>query len=881
MTLPTGARLGPYEIVAPLGAGGMGEVYRARDTRLERTVAIKVLSSRLSATPEVRQRFEREAKTISQLSHPHICALHDVGREGETEYLVMEYLEGETLADRLLKGPLPLEQTLRYGMQIADALDKAHRQGIVHRDLKPGNVMITKSGVKLLDFGLAKALAPPSAALDLTAVPTQAAPVTQAGTLLGTVPYMAPEQLEGREADARTDIFAFGGVVLYEMATGRRAFSGTNQASLISSILRDDPVPISRVQPLAPRALDRIVRTCLAKDPEDRWQTARDVGLQLEFAASERTVEIPAPVPAKRRRATWLPWVVALVFVAVATASILRRPASGKFPAYAIRFSVPPPPNVSFGYSVETCFLAISPDGSQLAYVAFDSGGNRRIFLRPLSALEARPIAGTEGASSVFYSPDGKSVGFFAGDRLKRVELGGGAPVTICEIPPGVGHSGTWGRGGDILFASVQGEAIHRVATSGGSPEKLVQPDRSRGEVRTFWPSYLPDGKRYLYLLRYADRRGELMLGEPGEPARPVTAMQSMTRYVDPGYLVFAREGSLLAQRFDAKSGRVAGEPFSIAERVRYIFSTFSASFAASRAGTIAYQSEENRQRLAWFDRTGRELATVGSPGMYQTLAISRDARRILFDRREVRLGTFDIWSLDLDRATETPITSTPETECFPVWLPDGSIAYSVVRGSPPHLVRRNLATGKEEDILPSGKFQIAQDVSPDGKTLLYSERGENGVFDLYTIPLAGGKTSPFVVSPVGMEETRFSPDGRFVAMTSRESGRAEIYVTAYPGPSEKIRISTGGAGNPRWNPNGRELFYVSDDNRLVSVPVRTRPSLELGSPVSVFPLAGKAGWLRFEVAPDGKRFLAVVPEVLADELPVTVVAQWTAELPK
>jgi len=878
MSLSAGTRLGPYEIQSLLGAGGMGEVYRARDTRLERTVAIKVLPQHLSSSPEVRQRFEREAKTISQLSHPHICALHDVGREGDTEYLVMEYLEGETLAERLAKGALPLEQTLRFGIQIAGALDKAHLHGIVHRDLKPGNVMITRSGVKLLDFGLAKALAPASPMTDLTALPTQAAPVTREGTLLGTFQYMSPEQLEGKEADARTDIFALG-CVLYEMATGKKAFSGATQASVISSIMKEEPAPISRVQPMSPPAFDRLVKGCLAKDPDDRWQSARDVALQLETIAADRSGEVTSTIPA-RRRAAWAPWALAAIAVALAAVAVLRGSRPRASPA-TIRFTVPPPSGGAFTYSVESTFLAVSPDGTELAYVAFDSGGNRRIFLRPLSALEARPIAGTEGAGSVFYSPDGKSIGFFAGDRLKRVELGGGAPVTICEVPPGVGHSGTWGRGGDILFASVQGEAIQRVATSGGSPEKVVQPDRSRGAARAFWPSYLPDGKRYLYLLRYVDGRGELMIGEPGKPARSVTAMQSRTQYVDPGYLVFAREGALLAQRFDPKSGRVTGEPFSLAEHVRYLISAFSASFAASPAGTIAYQSGESRQRLAWFDRTGRELATVGIPGIYQRLAVSRDARRILFDRRETQLGTFDIWSLDLGRATETPITSTMETESFPVWLPDGNVAYSVVRGSPPHLVRRNLATGREEDILPSGKFQIAQDVSPDGKTLLFTERGENGVFDLYTIPLAGGKPTPFVVSPVGKEEARFSPDGNFVALTSRESGRSEIYVTAYPGPGERIRISTGGAANPRWNPNGRELFYASHDDRLMSVPVRTRPSLELGSPASVFPIAGKWGWLSFEVAPDGGRFLAVVPEVVGDELPLTVVANWTAELPK
>ena len=880
MTLSAGSRLGPYEILAPLGAGGMGEVYRARDTRLERTVAIKVLPSHLSASAESRQRFEREAKTISQLSHPHICALHDVGREGDVEYLVMEYLEGETLADRLLKGPLPLEQTLRYGMQIADALDKAHRQGIVHRDLKPGNVMLTKTGVKLLDFGLAKALVPQSSTADLTALPTQAAPVTREGMILGTMQYMAPEQVEGREADARTDIFAFG-CVLYEMATGKKAFFGATQASLISSILRDDPQPISQIQPLAPRALDRIVRTCLAKDPEDRWQTARDVGLQLESISADRSVEIPLVLPTRRRRTAGLPWIVAVASAALAAAALLLTSKPSGSPASAIRFTVAPPANGSFKYWLEASFLAISPDGSQLAYVATDSSASPRIFLRPLSALEGRPIPGTEGANSVFYSPDGKSLGFFTSGKLKRVDLSGGTPVTICDVPPGVGLSGSWGRGGDILFAAVQGEAIYRISAGGGTATRLLAPDRAHGEVRIAWPIYLPDGERFLYLLRHADGRGELMLAEPGKQPRVVTTMQSIARYVEPGYLVFAREGVLLGQHFDAKRGAASGEPFSIAEHVRYVLSSGSASFAASRGGTVAWQSEDDRQRLAWFDRTGHELGIVGTPGMYQRISVSSDARRILFDRRRPDIGTMDVWSLDLDRGTETPITSGSETEALPVWLPGENVAYSVVRGSPPHLVRRNLATGKEENLLPAGRFQIAQDVSPDGQTLLYSERGENGVFDLWTIPVTGGKPAPFLLSAADKPEARFSPDGNFIALMSGESGRPELYVTAYPGPGEKIRVSTGGAAHPRWTRDGRELLYLSGDRRLMSTPVRTSPSLELGKPVPLFTVIGKWNWMEFQVSPDGKRFLAVVPEVMADELPLTVVANWTAELPK
>jgi Tol biopolymer transport system component len=572
---------------------------------------------------------------------------------------------------------------------------------------------------------------------------------------------------------------------------------------------------------------------------------------------------------------------IALAFAVLAAAALLRTSKAGRFLAPSIRFTVPPPTNGAFAYSVETSILAVSPDGSQLAYVARDSEGIRRVFLRPLSALDARPIPETEGASSLFFSHDGNSIAFFTPGKLRRVELSGGAPVTICDVPAGVGLAGTWGRGGEILFAPVQGEAIYRVSAAGGTPARLLQPDRSRGEARTIWPSYLPDGERFLYLLRHVDGRGDLMLGVPGQKARSVTATQSMAQYVDPGYLVFAREGALLGQRFDPKSGRISGEPFSLAERVRYMISSGSASFAVSRAGTLAYQTEEDRFRLAWFDRTGREVGAVGAPGMYHRFAISSDGRRILFDRRRPGLGSYDVWTLDLQRGTETPITSGPDTESLPVWLPGGSVAYSVVRGGPPQLVRQQLATGKEEDLLPGGRFQQAQDVSPDGKTLLYSERGVSGVFDLWTLPLSGGKPAPFLVSASNKEHARFSPDGRFVALTSTESGRPEIYVTAYPGPGERIRVSAGGAAHPRWTPDGRELLYLSGDRRLMSTPVRTYPSLELGDPAALFTPAGKWSWMSFEVFPDGKRFLSIVPEVIADELPLTIVANWTSELSK
>ncbi len=879
-----GTRLGPYEVLEPIGAGGMGEVYRARDTRLERMVAVKVLPSHLSASSDVLQRFEREAKTISQLSHPNICALYDVGREGETEYLVMELLEGETLAERLVRGPLPIDQTLRFGAQIASALEAAHRRGIVHRDLKPSNVMLTKSGVKLLDFGLAKALAPAPTMESLTSAPTAAKDVTRPGMVLGTVPYMAPEQLQGRDTDSRADIFALG-AVLHEMATGRKAFEGASPVSIMSAILTSEPPAVSAIQPSNPASLDRLVRTCLAKDPDDRWQTARDVELQLTAIAEG--VSAPHAVGAAPRplRTRWLPWLVAGVALAIAAAATLRTGSVPRQPPRPIRFTVPPPQNGAFSYSVDGPFIAVSPDGSQLAFIASDPENDRRIFLRPLSSLEARVIPGTEGARFLFWSPDGRSIAFFAESRLRRVELSGGEPVSICDVPPGYGFAGTWGQGGDILFHG--NGAIHRVSSAGGAPAVFLRPDRSRGEAGVAWPWFLPDGKRFFYLSRNLNREANLMLGQPGRASTLVMPVASQVQYADPGYLVFAREGALLGQRFDPRSGRTTGEPFSIAGRVRYFLTTFAASFALSRSGTLAFQSQGDVKRLVWFDRTGGRLGTVGPPGRYLNVRISSDGRRALFDRAREATGTLDVWSVDLERGTETPITSEPNSEFAAILLPgEKSIVYSASRGRAPQLLRRDLATGRDEELLPNGEFQLAQDVSPDGKFLVYTER-----FNVWILPLSGGgKPTAFLESAFNKREVRFSPDGRFLAMISNESGRPEVYVTPFPGPGERVRVSTGGVQHLRWSRDGREIFYISSDQRLMSVPVRTSPALELGAATPLFSLKqprGAPGALDngitsgFDVSPDGKRFLVVFLEVAGDELPLTVIANWAAEAGK
>ncbi|MDQ2979600.1 MAG: protein kinase [Acidobacteriota bacterium] len=876
MSLTSGIRLGPYEILSPLGAGGMGEVWKARDTRLGRTVAIKVLSDRLARNEEVRQRFEREAETISQLSHPHICALYDVGHQDGVEYLVMEYLEGQTLADRMAKGALPLDQALEHAGQIADALDCAHRRGVVHRDLKPGNVMLTRSGVKLLDFGLAKALAPPAPADSLTAVPTVAKDLTREGTILGTVAYMAPEQLEGQEADERTDLFALG-AVLYEMTTGRKAFAGATHASLVSAIMKDEPAPLSSLQPTAPPSLDRLVRTCLAKEPERRWRSAHDVGLQLAAIAEGSSDVSAAAAP----RAGFWKWAAVAGVIAVGLALGLRARRAAGPTAPTIRFPLAPPAGGRFVEN-SSATLALSPDGTRVAFVLQETGRAPRLWQRMLSDLETRPIDGTDGASSLFWSADGRSIAFFAGEALKRVDASGGAPVPIADVGPLIAPSGSWGAAGQIVFASAIGDAIYRVSAEGGRPEAVVRADAPRGETRLAWPWFLPDGKRFLYLSWRRYTEGELRLFEAGRAARGIAPLRSKAQYVDPGYLVFAREGALLGQRFDPDAGRLTGAPFSIAPAVSYFLSNGWAGFAASRNGTIAYRSRENVDRLVWFDRAGRSLGDVGSSGDYLDVSISPDARRVLFSRRRRGIGTWDIWQLDLERGVETAVTSELGSEFGGAWLPDGkSIVYSAAREARPQLFRRDLATGQETALLPVRGFQEAGDVSPDGRTLVFSEHTLGGAFELFTLSLSGG-SPPQRVPQAGRdtEIARFSPDGRALAVLSEESGRREAYVAPFGSPGERIRVSAEGAANLRWSRDGKEIVYLDADGRLFAAPIRTTPSLEVGRAVTLFRFPQGKTCKDFDLAPDG-RFLAIVEEESGNAQPLTVAVNWTAEVRK
>jgi eukaryotic-like serine/threonine-protein kinase len=878
MPLTPGDRLGAYEIAGSLGAGGMGEVYKARDHRLGRMVAIKVLPASAASSPEARARLTREARTLSQLSDPHICALFDIGEHEGREYLVMELLDGETLSTRLARGALPLDQVLKWGIEIALALDKAHRHGIVHRDLKPGNIMLTSSGVKLLDFGLAKPTTPVFPASVESATMSGPDAMTVQGTILGTLQYMAPEQLEGRAADERSDIFAFG-AVLYEMATGKAAFAAASSAAIVSAIMHSEPPRVSTLQPAAPPALDSIISTCLAKEPERRWRSSHDVALQLESMRGVDGRKPSSAVTSRRAPGWWLPWMVAAIAIVTAAGTWLLRTAVIAGPAVIpIRFSIPPPDGGAFAETVETVTRAISPDGSTVAFVAWGRAGPSSVWLRRLSAIEATPLAGTEGASSVFWSPDGQQLGFFAGSKLQRIQISGGGPVPVCDIRQGVGYFGTWGRDGRILFASVQGEAIYRASTAGNAPEEIIKRDPEHGVVRVTWPTFLPDGVRFLHLKQLTDGSLRLMLVEPDAQSREIAAVGSNVQYVDPGYLLFARDATLLAQRFDASRGRFASDPFAVADDVTSNRSTGSAQFTASRNGVVVYQSHRDQQRIAWVDRSGKETARVEPSAQYQLVRISPDGRQIVFDRGEARTGTPNVWVRDLERGVDTMLTSDPGSEVAGVWLPGGtSLVYSADRGGPPHLFRRDLTTGADQELLPADAFDEASDVSPDGKWLIYDQRAR-GSFNIRLLPLtpASGAPPPRAATPWSELGGRCSPDGRYIAFMSSETGPMEVYVAPFPGMQPRTAVSAGGGTSPRWSHDGHELFYLASAG-VMSVPVRTSPSLSIGVAVNVVPVPPDRAWVDYDVAPDG-RFVAIIPEVFGQRQPMTVIVNWITQ---
>jgi len=867
MALSAGTRLGPYELVAPVGAGGMGEVYRAKDTRLDRTVAVKVLPAHLSASADSRQRFEREAKTISQLSHPHICALYDVGNQDGVEFLVMEYLEGETLSDRLLKGPLAFDQVLRYGIEIADALDKAHRQGIVHRDLKPGNVMITKSGVKLLDFGLAKAIAPPSSPAQLTTFPTQAA-LTQEGTILGTFQYMAPEQLEGKEADARTDIFAFG-AVLYEMATGQKAFSGKTQASLIAAIIERVPPVVSTISPMTPLAFDRVVKTCLAKDPEDRWQTAHDVMLELKWVAEGGSAAgLPAPVVAERKprdRALWA--AIGFAIGAVASGLGLWALLHGRDRAFrpVTRYTITLPA-AGFLTGVLGNRIAISPDGRRLAYIALEKG-QTRIYTRRMDEFDFTPVPGTEGGGQVFSSPDGEWLGFSVMGAIRKVSVAGGMPLPVVTTSAPLGI--VWTPDDSIWWGSRQG--LMRVHAGGGAPQVAAKLEKGESSIRA--PQILPGGKAVLFTTLTSASSPEvaalsLETGKRTSLARP----GFRSRYVEPGFLLYTtgQDSPLLAVRFDSERLEVHGSPVPVTQNS-------VSQFDVSRNGTLIYLSgsSDHGSELVWADSKGTSQAVSTPQHFFEQPRISPDGRSIAVANRE---GNPDVWVYSIDRGTLVRLTFDPEEDETPTWSPDGRrVTY---RRANKFFSKSADGSGSEE-LLASveGNAHIGN-WSPDGRFLAYSAIMEGGE-DIYVLSRDDKWASRvFLKTPYNERGPMFSPDGRWVAYTSDESGRDEVYVQPFPGPGGRWQVSTQGGSEPMWARDGNQLFYMNG-NRLMTAVVKSEPAFAAAQPQLVFDgpyLRAHREHPNYDVSPDGKRFIVVSGKEVGNT-PLYVVQDWFGEL--
>ena len=893
VTLAAGMRLGPYEVISLLGAGGMGEVYRARDTRLGRTVALKVLPTDLAGDPQRVSRFEREARSASTLSHAHVVAVYDVGREGEASYLVTEIVEGGSLRDLLERGPLPIRRALDVAFQIAAGLAAAHEQGIVHRDLKPENVLLTKQGdAKIGDFGLAKLTGPDDDSN--SRMPTSDGLETSAGIVMGTVAYMSPEQASGRRVDFRSDQFAFG-AILYELLSGRSAFRRPSAAETLSAVMRDEPEPVRAINPSVPSPLAWILDRCLAKEPEGRYASTGDLAREIATVRSHLSEMTGTPAAAgtiamsagRRSRLAWGVAAIAVAAAGIMAAVLARRPAPPR--ASVMRFSVPPPARAKFLSRFDTVGFAFSPDGSRLAFLGDEMGSDREVapatrsrtgvWIRALSDLEPRSLPGTEGASSVFWSPDGRSVGFFSNGRLLRQDIAGGSPTPICDVGSGK-QVGTWGAG-EILLGSTFEGIIYRVSADGGSAVPYIQPDKARGETRAAWPVFLPDGRSYLYVIVRSDGSGSLMAGTlEGRPAREVGPMVSRVEYAEPGFVVFAREGALFAQAFDAKSARLSGPLISLAPAVYYFYTSKWAAFAISRNGTLAYQPQGNITKLSWFDRSGHVLGELGSAGAGETidLAISPDGKQALFDRTRPDLGTYDVWSVDLVRGVETRLTSGPNTEFDPVWLADGKhFVYSAVRDYLPQLVRRDLGGASEERLLPPDTFQEAMDATPDGKRLLFSQSGPKGNWGLWFLSLAGD-AAPVraVVSSAQQEIGRLSPDGKLIAFLSNDAGPQDAYVEPLGSPAERIRVSAGGATLLRWSRDGKEIFYTSPARRLIAVKVTTSPRLETGAPVELFSLPAE-GWKAFDVAPDG-RFLAAVQGTSYATAPLTVVVNGLSE---
>ncbi|HXN20132.1 MAG TPA: protein kinase [Candidatus Binatus sp.] len=887
MALAAGTKLGPYEIQSLLGAGGMGEVYRARDTRLDRTVAIKILPQGLADTPEVRQRFEREARSVSSLNHPHICALYDVGNQDGIEYLVMEYIEGETLAKRLENGPLANNELLRYAIEVADALDRAHRQGVIHRDLKPGNIMLTKSGAKLLDFGLAKASVPPLAG-DFSSSPTVSRPLvgkaqsdalTAQGTIVGTYQYMSPEQLEGGEADERSDIFSFGSV-LYEMATAKKAFSAKSTASLIAAILKEQPRPISELQPMAPPALERVVKTCLEKDPDERWQSAGDLKRELTWIASAGSqAGIPAPIASKRKTRDRAIWIAAGALAALAAVYLVWQSGMWQRGASPMHLSVTLPADKVLAVE-STGPLAISPDGSTIVFSARGDDRKTQLYARKLGTFESTPIPGTEGAFCPFFSPNGEWLGFASEDfKLKKMSVRGGTSIVLAdEVAP---TGAMWADDDTIYYAKSFFSGLYAVPAGGGQPKQVTQTGSMSDDRSHLWPNALPGNSGLIFTAwagkTFNEARIEGMLFKSGKP-KVLIEGGSDGRYVPGGYLAYVRNGTLFLVGFDPKTLEVKGTPIPVVEGVRTAAADGGAVLAVSNNGTLVFQPGTFTARgrnLVWMDRSGKSTNITDEVKPYSSPAISPDGKRIALT---LEGSSYDVWVYDLERGTLTKVTFGAD-DYSPKWSPDGRMLMyrSSKSGSMQLYVKHGIVQGDETVVTDGPEFKEAYGWTPDGREIIFGRENKDKGWDLYAASVEGDhKPRPLVVSQYKKGWASLSPDGKWIAYTSDESGQREIFVQAMNDPGTRAQISSEGGTAPRWARSGNELTYLAKDG-MMSVKFARGSGLNPGKPVKLF--YDKRIWSGYDLSADGRFVVAADADEKGGGNQINVVLHWFDEL--